>query len=103
MKKIKKNTNNGNEIGELKVHAVVVYRMKEMKILTAEMKYMPDQYFDIKITLTLSQSHNSQDINNLPREIQTCLRNKTYLSSQVIIIKDATETMARSYRSSTTM
>lgn len=87
------------------MHDVVVYRMKEMKILTAEMKYMPDQYmyFDIKITLTLSQSHNSQDINNLPREIQTCLRNKTYLSSQVIIIKDATETMARSYRSSTAM
>lgn len=53
MKKIKKNTNNGNEIGELKVHAVVVYRMKEMKILTAEMKYMPDQYFDIKITFNL--------------------------------------------------
>lgn len=69
------------------MHAVVVYRMKEMKILTAEMKYMPDQYFDIKITLTLSQSHNSQDINNLPREIQTCLRNKTYISSQVIIIR----------------
>lgn len=45
MKKIKKNTNNGNEIGELKVHAVVVYRMKEMKILTAEMKYMPDQNY----------------------------------------------------------
>lgn len=66
---------------------VVVYRMKEMKILTAEMKYMPDQYFDIKITLTLSQSHNSQDINNLPREIQTCLRHKTYISSQVIIIR----------------
>lgn len=66
------------------MHDVVVYRMKEMKILTAEMKYMPDQYFHIKITLTLSQSHNSQDINNLPREIQTCLRNKTYLSSQVI-------------------
>lgn len=83
------------------MHDVVVYRMKEMKILTAEMKYMPDQYFEIKITLTLSQSNNSQDINNLPREIQTCLRNKTYLSSQVI--KDATETMARSYRSSTTM
>lgn len=87
------------------MHDVVVYRMKEMKILTAEMKYMPDQYFEIKITLTLSQSHNSQDINNLPREIQTCLRNKTYtcISSQVIIIKDATETMARSYRSSTAM
>lgn len=64
------------------MHDVVVYRMKEMKILTAEMKYMPDQYFDINITLTLSQSHNSQVINNLPREIQTCLRNKTYLSSQ---------------------
>lgn len=59
MKKI--HAYNGNEIGELKVHDVVVYRMKEMKILTAEMKYMPDQYFDIKITLTLSQSHNSQD------------------------------------------
>lgn len=69
------------------MHDVVVYKMKEMKILTAEMKYMPDQYFDIKITLTLSQSHNSQDINNLPREIQTCLRNKTYISSQVIIIR----------------
>lgn len=53
------------------MHDVVVYRMKEMKILTAEMKYMPDQYFEIKITLTLSQSHNSQDINNLPREIYT--------------------------------
>lgn len=47
------------------MHDVVVYRMKEMKILTAEMKYMPDQYFDIKITLTLSQSHNSQDMNKL--------------------------------------
>lgn len=69
------------------MHDVVVYRMKEMKILTAEMKCMPDQYFDINITLTLSQSHNSQDINNLPREIQTCLRHKTHISSQVIIIR----------------
>lgn len=69
------------------MHDVVVYRMKEMKVLTAEMKYMPDQYFEIKITLTLSQSHNSQDINNLPREIQTCLRHETYISSQVIIIR----------------
>lgn len=61
------------------MHDVVVYRMKEMKILTAEMKYMPDQYFEIKIALTLSQSHNSQDINNLPREIQTCLRNISHI------------------------
>lgn len=41
-KKDKKNIYNGNEIGELKVYDVVVYRMKEMKILIVEMKYMLD-------------------------------------------------------------